>query len=421
MIVDASWTGDAAVGSGAESLLIDSAVEAAESVLARRFGSSITLVSPERLACSGPAITVRARVASASFALPRTLVIKHFPKAVPSGEPDPFAREAAGYQLFTALPLEDRMCPELLAHSAQSRVLVIDDPGRLSTLQDKLAGSDSRAAENALLSWARSLGKMHFSTAGREADFHALLRRLSSRSNGDGGAPHDDGLRADEGLRQDGDRDGAVDGVPPLRAIVELSALLHDDFGVPTPDAVRQAVQRAGERVRTGGYRAFSLVDLWPDNSLLTGEGVRFLDFERGRIRSALADAAHLRVPFASSPHPLALPAGMSESMISAWRAEVAELWPALADDDTLSAYLLDTQLMLVWLLSWQDLPGLNEAPGASPTGRAAALVTWWGDLARNAERSGERVLAEHAATVAEALDARFGPGLELAMYPAFR
>ncbi|RBM16730.1 phosphotransferase [Prauserella sp. PE36] len=404
MTVDTSSTDESPIGAGAELLSVDAAVAAAEAVLAQRFGSTITLIDAEDLAGSGPATVVRARVDSSSFALPRTLVIKHYPGAARQGQDDSFAREAASYQLFTALSPEDRMCPELLAHSADQRVLVIDDLGRMPTLEDKLCGGDSRAAETALLSWARSLGRLHFSTANREADFNALLRRLNPR-NRTGEAPDDAGAA-------------------PGDVTEQTPHLLEQAFGMRTPDAVREAAARAAEQIRAGGYRAFSPVDLWPDNNLVTGAGVRFLDFEHGRVRSALIDAAHLRVPFVSASHPLSLPAGMREAMIAAWRAEVVGLWPALADEDTLSAYLLDTELLAVWHATCRHVPGLADVRNASRTGRAAALVTWWRGLAEHAEHSDrecDTAVAEHAARVAAALDTRFGPDLELALYPAFR
>lgn len=412
MTVDASSTDDPVVRAETEPLAAETAVAASEAVLAQRFGSSITLVDAEDLGGSGPATVIRARVASSSFALPRTLVIKHYPGTTPATGSDPFAREATSYQLFTALSPEDRVCPELLAHSAEHRLLVIEDLGRAPTLQDTLAGGDSRAAETALLSWARSLGKMHFSTAGREDDFNALLRRLSSRS------------RSDEDVRSGAGEGSPADGAEepsPATAAAEVPALLSDRLGVSTPDRVRDAVLAAGEHVGSPAYRAFSPVDLWPDNNLMTSDGVRFLDFERGRVRSAFVDIAHFRVPFAFSPRPLALPAGMSEAMIAAWRAEVAELWPALADDDTLSTSLLDAQLVLVWWSTWCDLPGLADVRETGAVGRAAALVTWWRDLAEYADRGGRVEVATHAAAVADALERRFGPGVQLALYPAFR
>jgi hypothetical protein len=322
-------------------------------------------------------------------------VIKHYPPAPPPGEADPFAQEAVSYQLFTALAPDDRICPELVAHDGRARVLVIDDLGRAPTLRDKLLMADARTAERSLLSWARSLGKLHASTANREADFNALLRRLGGPAQGQDTAP--------------------------VLACAQLPALLEELLRVPTPAAVCRRVERSAEHARSASYRAFSPVDLSPANNLVTSAGVRFLDFERGRVRNALVDAAHLRVPFVSCPEPLALPAGMSEAMVAAWRAEVAGVWPALVDDTVLAEHLLDSQLLLVWMVTWELLPELELAGTAGPASGQAALVTWWRDLARQAGRSGLADVAAHAESVAAAVDARCGPGLGLALYPAFR
>ncbi|VVJ17135.1 Uncharacterised protein [Amycolatopsis camponoti] len=394
MTVDTSSTGDAGVGAGAEHLAVAAAVAAGESVLSRRFGSAITLVAPEDLAGSGPATVVRARVVSSSFALPRTLVIKHYPDQ-PSSGADPFAQEAVSYQLFTALAPDERMCPELLAHDGRDRVLVLEDLGRTPTLEDKLYARDSRAAERALLSWARSLGRLHASTAGREADFNALLRRLGGPAKTDPG---------------DGDELGS-----------RVPAVIQERLGIPAPDEVLAQVAAAREQADSAGFRAFSPVELSPDNNLVTGESVRFLDFEYGCVRSVLVDAAHLRLPFASWPDALALPAGMSEAMIAAWRAEVVAVWPALADDEALAAHLTSSELLRVWLITGEELGSLDLSRHAAPVSREAALVTWWRDLARHAGYVRMTAVSEFAARVAAALAARLGPHADLAFYPAFR
>ncbi|MET7998111.1 phosphotransferase [Amycolatopsis sp. NPDC005232] len=395
MTVDTSSAGDAGVGAGAGQDAVAAAVAAGEAVLSRRFGSAITLVSPEGLEGSGPATVVRARVVSSSFALPRTLVIKHYPDPPEPGDADPFAQEAVSYQLFTALSPDERMCPELLAHDGRHRVLVIEDLGRAPTLQDKLASRDSRAAERALLSWARSLGRLHASTASREADFNALLRRL--------GGPV---RNQDAGLAD------LTAEVPPM-----LADLLDVVVAEPVHDRVAQAAAQA----RSASFRAFSPVDLSPDNNLVTGSGVRFLDFERGRVRTALVDAAYLRLPFASCEDALALPAGMSEAMIAAWRAEVVSVWPSFADDEELAAHLTISELLMVWLITRETLPKLDLSRHATPVSREAALVTWWRELAKHAGYARLTDIAEHAQRVAAALGARLGPHADLAFYPAFR
>ncbi|MDQ3579531.1 MAG: hypothetical protein M3443_18435, partial [Actinomycetota bacterium] len=154
-------------------------VVAAESVLSKRFGARIQLGDPEDLGGSDRSIVLRVKVASSPFALPRTLAVKRYVHPEGATPRDSWIREAVSYQLFTALSAEDRMCPELFAHDGGTNLLVMEDLGRAPTLSEKLHGTDARAAERALLSWARSLGRMHATTAGREADFDALLRRLS--------------------------------------------------------------------------------------------------------------------------------------------------------------------------------------------------------------------------------------------------
>src|SRR5699024_10638908 len=157
------------------------------------------------------------------------------------------------------------------------------------------------------------------------------------------------------------------------------------------------------------------------DNNLVTDSGLRFLDFESGRVRNALLDAGHLWAPFVSNPDALALPGGMRETMVTAWRAEVQPVWPSLRDDVTFAGSLFDAQLQLVWLHTWRLLPDLHSRQGQLRARRAAALRERWARLAEQAETVGSHEVAGHAAEVAEALDTRFGPRLELPLYPAFR
>jgi len=393
MHVDTSAHDDEHVGDQPRQRALAAALDAAELALANRFGSAITLSKPEDLAGSGPAVVLRATVASSPFSLPRTIVVKHYPEPDEDAS-DPFAAEAVSYQLFTALTSEDRMCPELLGHDVTHRVLVLSDLGNAPTLADKLRSAEARVAEGTLLSWARALGTMHATTAHREADFNALLRRF-------GGQP-------------------ACEDTEAAEAAARLPGMLAERLGVTTGEEVAERVRAASLRLNDGEYRAFSPVDLAPENNLVTSDGVRFLDFEHGRVRNAMIDVAHLRVPFAFWRGALALPAGMSEAMIAAWRAEVTGIWPGLADDDVFTAALLDSHIACVWTQTARELRRLADAD-TGPTSRAAALESWWRELASRAGQQGDDAIAAHAAAVAEAIERRFGPGLDLALYPAFR
>jgi hypothetical protein len=375
---------------------VEDTVRAAERLLAKRFGSRIALVEPQDLGGSERSIVLRVRVAETPFALPRTMVLKRY---LPAGAS--FVREAVSYQLFTALAEEDRMCPELFAHDGEMRLLVIEDLGRAPTLAEKLRGADARAAERALLSWARSLGKLHATTAGREADFDALGRRLTT-------------IAQKDPLVEQGQH-----------ALEELPTLLSAKLGVATSDAVLARAGQSNRMLAAPGHRAFSPSDSCPDNNLLTSRGVRFLDFEGGCIRSILVDAACLRVPFATCWCANRLPRGMTEAMLAAWRAEVRAMWPDIDDDAVLMPALLDAQLFWVWLATWRFLtkPADHDswADGAMPgPPRIVVLTERWRDLCAAARQAGVDEVSMHAGAVVAALE-KEGGSEELPLYPAFR
>jgi hypothetical protein len=377
-------------------------VVAAEAVLSRRFGSRITLSEPDDLGGSQRSCVVRARVAASPFSLPRTLVLKRYLQPLDE-HCDSFAREAASYQLFTALASEDRMCPELFAHDAGSRLVVLEDLGLAPTLADKLLGDDAKAAERALLSYSRSLGRLHATTAGREADFDALQRRLTVPD-------FKDPL--------------AIDGAT---AMCDLPGLIEAELGVSTSVAVLECAERSRKLLETGHHRAFSPSDSCPDNNLITSRGVRFLDLEGGCVRNAIFDAAYLRVPFPSCWCPFGLPNGMTDAMLAGWRAEVRAVWPDLDDDGVLLPMLLDAQLFWVWLTTWQFFSRPDAAQSHSSLlsdtpPETHVLTDRWRRLANDALLAGADAVADHAAAVGDRLRVRwFDDDPVLALYPAFR
>jgi hypothetical protein len=381
---------------------VSETVARAEQVLSRRFGAAIRLADPEHLGGSGRSTVVRVRVASSPFALPRTVVVKRYGPANQPPAGDEFVQEAVSYQLFTANTPEDRMCPEMFAHDVAARLVVLEDLGRAPTLADKLLGNDPKAAERALLSWSRSLGRLHASTAGREPDFDALSRRF--------------------GVSR------VIDPLTSLghQAFEELPEVLADALGVITPGAAHRRATASSWLLDSSSHRAFSPSDACPDNNVITSRGVRFLDFEGGCWRNVLLDAGYLRVPFPSCWCSFSLPAGMTEAMVAAWRAEIRDVWPDLDDDAVLLPALLDAQLLWVWVSTWWLLPrpdGEDEplGPDHRAPRRSVALRSRWLRLATEALRAGEHDLVAHAHSVVEGLGRRFGGHDQLPAYPAFR
>ena len=380
------------------------ALAAAERLLSRRTGATIVLADPEDLGGSDRSVVARARVARNPFSLPRTLVVKHYRDEPSPGRPDPFPFEVASAQLFTSMSPELRPSPVLIAHDPASRLLVMEDLGRSSTLADKLFGPDGAAAQRCLLSWAGALGRMQAATAGREKDFGALLRRLGERAWRD---PMADEARA---------------------AFAGVAGLLRDELGVVATPA---AIQEAHDTARLLGgtrYRAFSPSDTCPDNNLVTSRGVRFVDFEWGCFRDIVLDAAYFRVPFPGCEASFALPPGMADTLLATWRNEIAAVWPDLEESGRLDARLFDAQLLWVWLCTWWFLPRIRvrdqhvgQDAGRSPR-ISTALSHYWDQLAADAAVAGKSATAELGVAVAEALNKRFPDApAALPVYPAFR
>ena len=219
------------------------ALAAAERLLSRRSGAEVVLADPEDLGGSDRSVVARARVAHNPFSLPRTVVVKHYLGTPDPGPTDPFHYEVASCQLFTALPTDARPSPVLIAHDQQSRLLVLEDLGRSSTLADKLFGPDPVSARRCLLSWARALGRMQAATAGREGDFGALLRRQGERAWRD---PLAEDARA---------------------GLAGLPELLRAELGVEVSAAAQVEAHRTARLLGGTRYRAFSPSDTCPDNN----------------------------------------------------------------------------------------------------------------------------------------------------------
>src|SRR5580765_6149264 len=366
------------------------ALAAAERLLTRRAGAGVILADPEDLGGSTRSVVARARVARNPFALPRTVVVKHYLGAPEPGRPDPFHHEVASCQLFTALPAGERPSPMLIAHDQQARLLILEDLGRSSTLADKLFGPDPLTARRCLLSWARAVGRMQAATAGREGDFGALLRRQGERHRRD---PLADDARA------------ALSGLPDL---------LRVQLGVQVCPAAAAEADAAVQLLGGSRYRAFSPTDTCPDNNLVTSHGVRFVDFEWGCFRDVTLDAAYFRVPFPGCPASFALPDGLAEAMLMAWRDEIADVWPDLDEPDRLDRRLVTAQLLWAWLCTWWLLPRVQEKDGligSDPTRSpriSTALGHYWRQLARVAADAGLPASADLGVVVSAALVDRF-------------
>ncbi|MFD1813933.1 phosphotransferase family protein [Rhodococcus gannanensis] len=389
---------------------VSDVVAAAERLLERRTGAPVTLVDPVDLGGSGRTVVLRVRCAENPFSLPRTLVIKQvrepsqaagarsvaltagaFPDGAPGGGADTaFLREAVSYQFATALATESRPGPSLIAYDLDARLIVLTDLGDATPIARLLVQQDKAAVTNSLMALAQSMGRMHAATVGREEDFSALLRRSGVAESGN------------------------VVSAEVTSSIPRLRTMLTQEIGVTPGPEVAEAAERGVALFSGGRHRAFSPSDLCPDNIIVNDEGVRFLDYEWGGFRDATLDIAYALSSFPGCLCSYDLSIERALAMIEAWRAEVVGIWPALGDDRTLHARLLDAQLVWVWLSTFWFLPedhariaAVRDHQLSGP--RSKALIARWRALAEFAEHTGNTAVADHANEVAARFSENWG------------
>ncbi|MEU8270909.1 hypothetical protein AB0B89_27585 [Sphaerisporangium sp. NPDC049002] len=255
--------------------------------------AGVEIFDPIDLGGSSRSTVLRCRTAAGG-----SVIVKAF-----TSEPEAlraFTGEAAGLSLRLA-------GPELLGVDASVPLVVMKDLGDAPTLADVLLGDDPKAAVDGLLAWARGLGRLAAGSVRRRADLARMWTMY------------------DKGMPSWGDDPWIA------RNAAELLTLLTA-AGIAVPPGLPEELAGIGT---AGGerYPAFTPGDTCPDNNLLTPDGLRLLDFEGACFQSVFMTAAYCRMPFSSCWCVFVLPAGLAEEIEQAYRAEVVDTYPALADD----------------------------------------------------------------------------------------
>jgi hypothetical protein len=350
-----------------------STLTAVGDLLSRRLGFDVDLDDPEDLGGSGRTQVLRIRIPHSSPALPRTVVVKRLHTADRSDADllEAFSREAAAYKFATALAVDSRPGPQLLASDAERKILVLSDLGIGETMTERLGRTPPAGVPIVLSAWAQALGRMHAATYGRERDLCTLARR-----------EHTDARRDPV----------AVEVAAAVRA-------LPGRIGYHDPSALAE-LARGAALFTEGRFRAFSPSDVGPDNTMVVGGAVKFLDYEWAGFRDAVLD-----VGYGLATYPNCVTGGatadLDTTFAEAWRSEVVRVRPGLADDRVLRRYLGTAYLTWMALATYWALGGADD-PSGMDSGHLTSLDSLTpADLARRWERLGES--APHLRSLATA------------------
>lgn len=193
--------------------------------------------------------------------------------------------------------------PQLVA--ADDGVLVMADLGDHRNVASYLLGSDPLAAHKATLAWAAALG-----------NFHRFGRRARAAFGE---------IAAEPGDYMPGLLDEAAADLVTLAA--DLGVVVRHGF-----DPLRHVRFCTPLEVLSAG-------DMGPDNNLVDGTRVKFIDLEFATIRHLAWDVAYLFVPWPSCWCAWRLPNGLPEAALREWRRTFAPAdWSSVLADVGLAA-----------------------------------------------------------------------------------
>jgi hypothetical protein len=238
-----------------------------------------------------------------------------------------FCNEWAGSEILGPLGIG----PNAITGNIEHGFLLLEDLGKGECLADRLQGTDAQTAEEALLAYARSLGKMAKATYGKLDEWEALRRA------------------------KDGTDSGRISDAEAWQTNIQIFLGICQKFGIAAAPSIGNEEEHIGEMLENpGDYLAFTPSDCCPDNHFLRGDTVVFFDNEGAGMRHALLELAYVVAPFPSCWCVNRLPEGMPEKLIEAYRVE----YPGDANFDKHLLYM--TAFWTVGTLTWQDHPPFN-------------------------------------------------------------
>lgn len=317
----------------------------------------------------------------------RTYVLKIYL----SEERNAWARETSALEVAGS----SSVYPELLGVCADPQLIVMSDLGGGSSLADAVMGDDAVVAAATLGRWAQSLGSFHRRSIGFVVPYQQALARRA-----------------------------------PLQAVSEKAHILRQAANALQDLAPRVGVDVSAEAVArlTSIPEAFDVPmdvlspgDTCPDNNVVQGERVTFLDFEYAETRHLAWDVAYLRVPWPTCWCAWRLPTGVAERALDRYREHLRPDVPYVASPEfdhdlelaTLGWALESAGMFLEGALS----PAAAEETTAQRPGRRPLVLY---RLKQASSLRVDSVLADLADRLRETLLQTWGP-LPLDFAPAFR
>jgi len=325
-----------------DQLLAQEALTWAERLVSKALSAETKISAGEQLQDGLRAQVYRFHLRERSSQLPASVIVKQVKTTARAPyDPDRAAvpawtlfNEWASLQFLNELAPAARFGPRFYGGDRTLGLLVIEDLGAGTRLDQYLLGSDPAAAEAALVEFAAIHGRLHAATIGHEAAFTRLRAALGPVRLADEANSH-------ERL---------------VAAFYQAAELL----GVtPAPGVEQELQQMLAALEHPGPFRAFVQGDSCPDNCLFIDNTTRLLDFEGGGFSHALKTGVYGRMHFPTCWCVYRLPAALPLRMEAAYREALVPGCPSAGDDTCFYQAVAET--CVFWLLRWFQMNSLQR------------------------------------------------------------
>ncbi len=342
-------------------------------------------------------LVIRCESTQASGVFTQSVIIKRASKTANSPEADMLINEWASLQFLGESGICSDIAPRFLCGDVEAKLIVVEDLGSLDSLVEPLLGHDRDRAEEALVMFARRLGKVHAGAFGKSAEFEHILSKL--------GGGFDIGARASEFL-------------PNLN-----SALDHLNTS-PGPSFYDEVQEVMDSILKPGPFYTFVHGDPCPDNCLISDGNMHFIDFETAGFRNALVDGVYGRMMFPSCWCASRIPKTVVETMEITHHRELAKGCVAARDDKQYRRAIVDASAfwLLVALVWYLPKAVDTDADWGISTMRQRISARLEAFIAVSEEYGHLSGIRRTARALSDALGKRWpSEVIGLSLYPAFR
>jgi hypothetical protein len=315
----------------------------AEKVLSKAFSGEVRLSDGEDLGGSNRSKVYRFSLLEGPNDAPASVVVKQavsldgetYNPDSPNGPAWRLFNDWAGLQFLSEVADGISPGPQFYGGDRNAGLIVLEDLGTGSRLDQLLQGDDPVAAEEGLLELATRLGKMHSLTIGKQAKFKRIRDSLGPRTKGTD-----------------------FDSYEWITAAVNKAVNALDIS--PHPRLDDELAMLVSSLTEPGPFLAYVHTDPCPDNCIRVGSKLRLFDFEVSEFRHALTDGVVGRIHFPTCFCVNRILEHIPPRMEASYRTELVKGCPEAADDKLF--YRAVVEACAFWISTmfyWTPIPVL--------------------------------------------------------------